>query len=69
MMRCEICWRPLGRDDALLHDACEAELDRRVNAGKCTKCGESDAEAGDCCAACRSSSGALYRGYPGGAAH
>lgn len=66
MTLCEICMKPLGPGDALLHAACDAELDRRLAAGRCTRCGEGDAEAGSCCAQCASSGGAMYRGYPGG---
>lgn len=67
MRLCEICMGPLGPDDELLHEACDAEIDRRLAAGKCTRCGKWEAAAGSCCSHCAASEGPMYRGYPGGA--
>ena len=66
-MACHYCEN--GTDADTYHDTCHAEYGRRVDAGKCPKCGERDSMLDMWCDKCYFSFCATdkvpwYRGYP-----
>lgn len=51
------------------HAACDEEYKRRVDAGRCTRCGRIDAAPGSLwCRTCDASGSSEFIGYPGGGA-
>lgn len=67
-MTCHYCEN--GIDAETYHDACHAECRRRVEAGKCPKCGERDSMLEMWCDRCylkfcATNNVPYYSGYPG----
>ena len=62
---CDFCDMPV-HGGARFHDACNAEFDRRDDAGLCGLCGELPREPDFWqCSACSGSKPWVFRGYPG----
>ena len=63
---CLYCKRPLSEGEKWGHGACEAELGRRCNAGKCAYCGKNAEGDQSWCAKCGVANNRQYVGYPPG---